>query len=325
MKNFGEKGIENPEINPQNAKHADHDLISRKFLISRFATVEKNGSANLYLAAKNLYAALYRQEDIKKLIQKSDKFPDRISTMEAPLSTPPKTIPAEEEFIEVFRKTLTRKIDYGECVSEEARGQLFQAMQLSEQTVIWTDGDNMGIPEQGLPGSKEQFYKIATAQFYNKMRQELARDRNVKRSDVLSVVATEGKMEFIENITKTFLQKQINTVILVEDRLKNIVQATDLIKKHAGEAISVFPVWVRQSEYKDKIEKGKSLEEWVSDFHAINTVGELMDLLKQNNIFVPENKVGSIFDLDGVLSDDKTRKEQQIGALIAAFKEKGWI
>ena len=328
MKNFGKSGIENSNINPHEVivtKNVDHELISKKFLISRFVTGEKIGSQNLFLAAKNLYAGLYYPENVDNLIDKSEDFPDRIDIMKTPLSATPKNIPTEEEFIEIFRRTLTREIDYGECVSEEVREQLAQVMQLSEQTVLWTDGDAAGAPEQDLPGSKEQLHKIASSHFYSKLRQELAQARKVKNSDVLSVIATEGKMKFIPDVTRSFLEKQINTVVIIEDKLNNIIQATDLIKTNGGEAITVFPVWVRQSEYKNKIEKGHNLEESMSENHAIDTINELMNLLKQNNVFAPENKVGAIFDLDGTLSDDKKRKELQINALIAAFQEKGWI
>ncbi|EKD33326.1 MAG: hypothetical protein ACD_76C00045G0012 [uncultured bacterium] len=328
MAKFGDRRITgNPETGSPEAegtRHKDYDLIFRKFLISRYATGEKLGSQNLYLAGKNLYASLYHPENIDSLIDLSEKFPDRIDIMKSPLSSKPETIPTEDEFVKEFRKILTRGIDYDKCISEAAREQLSRVAQLSEQTVIWTEGDSAGVPEKGLPGSREQLYKIAGTRIYD-IRKDIAKDRNAKRSDVILIVAEEGKMRFITDVVKSFHEKQISTIIIIEDRLQNIIQAIEMIKKQFGESVDVFPVWVRQSEFKDKTEDGKSLEECLFDYNAIDSISELMMVLDKNNLFSSEHKVGSIFDLDGVLLDDEKRRELQISALVAEFQKNGWI
>lgn len=307
---------------PENTRHPDYDLIAEKLLISRATTTEQFGSPNVAKAAEHLYASLYEPEEIDQLIMPNEKFPNRMAILKTPLTSSVTNKPSKEEFIAKVRHIMTHEVDFGQCLSLESRQAFLDIMRKSEQTVIWTNGDSKGIPEYNLPGSKEQLSKLAAAQFYNKARREIAHERGIDHKEVLSVVAIEGKMNFIQDIVKKFKDKGVERIFIIEDQMKNLIKAIDLIKK-TRENMDIFPVWIRQGQFKNKIEPGKTLEEWTKDLHAINDISELLPVLEKNNIF--DKKVGSIFDLDGPLHDDEIRKKIQTKAVIEALQEKGWI
>lgn len=326
MRNFNEcnfNSVEKELSNDDVKKNPDYDLIYEKLLISRWETSQRLGSVNLYQTAVNLYAGLYKPDDVEQLINPSLQFPDKIARMKQSLSVTAKNSPKLEEFVEKIRHVLTREVDYSESVPLEAREQLFQLMQLCEETIIWTDGDTKGVSELDLPGSREQLHKLASAGFYNKMRKVIAEDRSTDHRDVFSVVSAEGKMDFVLAIAEKFSNKGIKKVIIVEDRLKNLVNATKLIKQNSQ--LDVFPIWVRQGEFKNKIVDSKSLSECIVENNAIENISELTDVISGNFIITDQEKVGAIVDLDGVLSDDEKRKEIQCIAVIKALSKKGWI
>ncbi len=305
-------------------RHPDYDLIASKFLISKAVTTEKYRSPNVYQSAVNLYAALYKPEEIDQLVNPNEKYPDRIPTLKQQLSVKPVTVPSREEFIEKVRHATVSEVEFGECLSAEARKQLRWVMNKSEHTVIWTDGDGEGVPEYKLPGSKEQLKKLAAAQFYNNIRREIAQKKELLHADVLSIVAIEGKMKFIPKVVERFLEKEIKRIIIIEDRVKNLVDVIELIKQTAPE-MKIFPVWVRVGQWKNKIEAGMNLENCIKELHAISNISQLTTILEENNIFKEGVRVGSIFDLDGPLHDDDIRKKLQAEAVIKALIEKGWI
>jgi hypothetical protein len=297
-----------------------YDLFSEKLLISRATTTEQFGSPNVYKAAEHLYAALYSPDKIDSLIIPNEKFPDRITVLKKAFAIPSQQIPSKEEFILKVRHAMVSEVNFGECVSAEARQAIFDVMSISEQTVIWTDGDAAGVPEHNLPGTREQLHKIAAAKVFNQMRQDIAAERGNDRRDVLSVVAVEGKMKFIPAIVHNFREKGINKIIIADDRAKNLLAALELIRQ--TDDMDTFPVWIRQGMYKNKLE-GRTEEE-LQSLHPINSIGDLRRLLEENKVF-ENSKVGSIFDFDGVLSDDDKRKELQTKAVYDALKEKGWL
>jgi hypothetical protein len=304
--------------------HPDYGLITEKLLISRFSTTEQFGSPNIYKTAELLFASLYSPEDIDALVKPSPKFPDRMEIMKKSLSKAIQEIPNKEEFIKEIRHTMTNEVDFGECLSEEAKKQFKKVLEKSEETVIWTDGDSLGVPEKNLPGSKEQLKKIASAKFYNQTRREVAKEKGMDHKDVLSIAAIEGKIELIPQIVENFKKRGISKMIIVEDRIKNIVNAIKLIKE-TDENMQVFPVWIRVGMYKNKKEEGRNLEEWARELHAIENISELENILENNSVFENNVKVGSVFDLDGPLHDDDKRKEIQTKAVVEKLKKLNWI
>ncbi len=314
----------NPEACTDQSPHPDRDLIAEKLLISRATTTERFKSPNVYRAAEHLYAALYHPEDIDSLVEPNDKFPDRLDILKKPLSKNPLTIPSKEEFIAMLRHAMVSEVEFGECLSDDAQSQLRYVMEKSEHTVIWTDGDAEGVSEYDLPGSKEQLKKLAAAQVYNRMRRDIAQERGVDHKDVLSVIAIEGKMKFIPELVEKFKEEEIRRIVIIEDRVKNLVQAMGLIRETAPE-MEVFPIWVRVGQFKDKGEAGKTIDEWEKELHALSDISGLSELLEQNNIFETGIRVASVFDLDGPLHDDDKRKKLQTEAVIRMLGENGWI
>jgi hypothetical protein len=309
-----ESQINPPEGQLKNEKNInDYELIKKKYLISRFATGERLGAQNIYQAAINLYAALYDQDGVDELIDKSEKFPERIDIMKTAVGGSPKRIPDKEEFIAEIRRVLTRGVNYEEAVSEESKKQLFDIMRKCVHTVIWTDGDTLGVPEKGLPGSREQLYKMGSTKFYNKMRQEIAKEKNQERGEVMSVISVEGKMKRVLDIVEKFLKMGIENVIIIEDRIKNIEDARQIILENS--TLNVLSVLVQKDNSISEIED--------QDVHVINKFSEAGKILEDSIDFV--KKVGAIIDLDGVISDDEVRRDLQADALIKSFQEKGWI
>lgn len=314
----------NLDASLEDNKHPDYDLIAEKLLISRGTTTEQLGSPNVFRAAENLYAALYEPEKIDSLIASNPKFPNRMTILKKPLTNSSLKIPNKEEFIKKIRHAMTNETEFGECLSESAKEQFEKILAASEHTVIWTDGDSLGVPEHNLPGSREQLKKLAVAQFYNKVRKEEAQKRGVHHSEIFSIIAIEGKMQFIPEVVNKFAEKGIERIVIVEDRVKNLIKAMELIKKTSPE-MEIFPVWIRVGQYKNKIEEGHSLEEWEKELHAIKNISEIEKVLEENNVFSEEAKVGSIFDLDGPLHDDDVRKKIQTEAVINSLKKESWI
>ena len=313
--------------NPQEdspEKHPDYNLIAEKILISRAATTEQFGSLNVYKAAEILYASLYNPEDIEKSVKPNEKFPDRIEIMKKELGEQGDKIPSKEEFIAKVRHAMTMEVDFGKCLSNEAREQFKKVLEKSESAVIWTNGDYWGVPEENIPGSKEQLKKIASARFYNRTRKEIAKNKEINYKDVLSIMAGEGKIKFIPQIVENFRKRGISKLIIIEDMMENILKASNLIKEN-DENMEIFPVWVRVGAYKNKVKEGKSLEEWSKKLHAIENISELEKVLDENSVFEGDKKVGSIFDLDGPLHNDDKRKEIQTEAVIKALQKEGWI
>lgn len=293
-----------------------YKLIKEKYLISRFVTEEKFGSQNIYQAAINLYTSLYKQGEVDKLIDPSNKFPERMDVMKATIDRIPEKIPDQEEFIAEFRRILTRDVNYGEAVSEATKKQLFDIMQKCVHTIIWTNGDTTGIPEKELPGSKEQLYRMGLSQFYNEMRKKVAQEKNMKHKDVMSVISSENKMEFIHDMIEKFLKMEIENVIIVEDRISNLENAKEIILENSN--LEVLPILIQQEESRNKDKKEEK------DFLIAKDFSDIAKLL-ENRIDFAKEKVGAIIDLDGVISNDEKRKDLQVTALIKSFREKGWI
>lgn len=307
------------------SKHADYELIRNKINVCRGAATEKLGCPNVYQTAAYLYTALYHPDQGDQVIIPNSKFPDRLSIFQKSLSVGSLQIPSEEEFIKKMRHAMTQGVDFSECISENVQDQLRQVMERSEHTVIWTDGDGIGVPNQKLPGSKEQIKKLASAQIFNKFRRGIAQEKGIDHKEVLSVVAQEGKMKFIPEIIKGFLEKGISKTVIIEDRMKSLVVAMDMIKKEYPQ-MEVFPVWIRiDDREKNKFNSGKTLEEWTGELNAIDDIAKLVQLLQDHNVFEDNVKVGSIFDFDGPLNDDYKRKELQKEVIINTLQKNNWI
>lgn len=300
----------------------DRNLVAEKIIISRAAATERLGSANIHLTAENLYGSLYEPDKASDLADQNPEYPDRMDVLSAHLHSKPESIPSKEEFIAVVKHALTREVDFKECFSEVAKEQFYNAMAKSEMTVLWTEGDDTGVPERGFPGSHEQIIKVANVGFFNKMRREIAKNRGgVASCEVLSVVATEKKMRFIPKIVEKFERRGVERVVIVEDRLKNLIEAENIIQKLSK--METFPVLIKKGFLKEN--QGEKFAGTTHALHNLDGIQGLMLLLDAEGVFADNKKIGAIFDMDGVLSDDSVRKKLQADAVIDALKKKGWV
>lgn len=324
--------IEQAEETQEKTKHPDYDLIAEKILRCRAITAEELGSTNVYQAASYLYDALYHTKLIKEEISPSEKYPDRLTILTQELNLKPQKIPSREEFIEAVRHAMTKEVNFEDCLRKEEVGkemknvaeeQMKNLMEQSEKTVIWTDGDTYGVPEK-LPGSKEQFKKIAKASF-QEMRIEIAKKRGpeVARTEVLSVASMEGKMKCIPKIIEEFKTRGIEKIIIIDDLMGNLTRAREEINKISPE-IEVFPIWTRVGRHRDETAEGKTLEQWSDELNAIERIGNLKEKIDENKIF-DGRKVGSIVDLDGPIYDDDKRRGLQTRAVIESMERRGWL
>ena len=144
------------------------------------------------------------------------------------------------------------------------------------------------------------------------------------RKEVLSLAAIEGKMGLIPDIARKLEANDIRRVVIVEDRLKNLVSAKKAMQD-AVPSLDVFPVWVRVGMYRNKFESGRENAEWLEWAHAIDTIGGLSTTLESNHVFEDDIPVAVLFDLDGPLHDDDLRKTLQVDAVLAALLRHGWI
>jgi hypothetical protein len=306
--------------------HPDRNTVVDKLQVARASTTEELGSPNVYEAARRLWRLLYDREGAARIVGEEglEKYPDRRDIVSRRLELMPKSIPSEEEFAQAVRYVMTNKVDFGACLSPEAREQFEWVLRRTYTSLIWTDGDEQGVPERGLPGSREQLKKLAAARFYNRLRRDIATERGVDRGEALSVAAIEGKMDLIPEIAARLVERGVQRVVIVEDRLKNLIWAEDSIRLQAP-SLEVFPVWVRVGIYRDEFDKEMGPDESVRWSHAIDDIGQLSQMLEEYAVLEEGIKVAAIFDLDGPLHDDEMRKKLQTQAVMRELLERGWI
>lgn len=306
------------------ATHPDYDRIAKKLSAVRRSTTEKHGSPNVYLAAKLLYVSLYDQQEAVKIIPMPEQFPDREEIIRSKLSNVPSHVPTEEEFVSKIRDAMVRETDFSKGLTEETRDQFHRLLTSCEHTVIWTDGDGVGFPDKNLPGSKEQLRKIAANPF-NAMRGEIAKERGVDRGEVMSIVAQEGKMDFIPKMIAYFESRGIKTVILIEDRKKNIEQFLGIVAERDTD-IDIVPILVHKGRHGANIKQDvEAFERARGELNGIDDMSELMAKLSELRTFSEGKKVGAVVDMDGVLLDDDIRIKNQTDAVVKTLIANGWI
>lgn len=311
-------------------KHPDSEAILKKFWICNFVTQEMFGSQNTYRALEMTWTVLYDMENIDRLeISTSPVFPTRMEDLNKPVNLRNIKVPNKEDFVNKLRRILTREIDYDQAVTPEVKEQLYQLIKRGPVR-IWTEGDTKGIKneEYNFPGSHGQIFKISRAGF-NNLRKRYALENSNKESkidyhDALSVLATEGKINAVTKIVEEFLDKKINNIVLVEDRLKNIEKATEKIEKwlilKGITDVNLSTVLISKKE----IENTKPVTIGEGKFYKIKEFTQLEKIIKQDES-LNINFIGSIIDYDGVLSNDKIRQKVVGEKLIEFLSEKHWI
>lgn len=316
-------------------KESNETICLNNLQALRFAVTGKFGSANLHASADYLYRVLFEPQQLESVlaelkIKNSAQFPNKVQRFKTSLVPVSLTeIPSKDQFIKVVVTAFIKGTDFEACLYPGAR-QLLEDMIQAGPVRIWTAGDMHGVPEAGIPGSKEQLKKLALAginQVRNKVAKELlqrsglaAKDqKNYKmlRTEGLQVRAAEDKFALLENMAHEFESLQVHNIVIVEDRLKNLVKAVEIIQNKAPD-LNLHPVWLRQGIHE------KSSSEGIEPPPEIYQVSSLDELSRHLRIDATQH-TGFIVDYDGVLSDDLKRQELQNTAVYRALQEKNWV
>jgi hypothetical protein len=277
-----------------------------------------------------MYRSLYKSSEAEQLIQElhienSSEFPNRTSLLSKSLPVDATKMPTEEEFIAEIKRALGKDAHYETCVYEGAEEVLKNMARLGPVR-IWTAGD---IASAG------QMNKIGKTQMMSRVRKEVARehypygedpDAYIKeRTEILSVHVAEGakaKMTILPEIIEEFKEKGIESVVILEDNLNNLIKAETMTK---NEGFKVLPIWVRQGFYKDTLPKDSvhDLSFYVEKYNAQSDITHIGEVMQEQSI--NSSKPGFIVDYDDVIMDSKKKIEVQGEALVTALKNKNWL
>jgi len=305
----------NPEENNIEADPLYHD-VSEKLLTAWGTSTDELGSANIYRTAEYLYYSLYDPEEFaRRGVGQSERYPDRLPTLQKELPSRPEIVPEERVFIERVRHALTRETNYKEALYPETPAAL-RAMMETGPTIIWTAGDMVGFPERDIPGSKQQLQKIVLSEF-NELRREVAEQKNLPPNEVMRVAAAEDKLALLPEIFDGLKERDRQHITILEDRLHNLVAATELGRENG---FHVSPVWVREPRHGHKIPSGMT-EKDLEQYLIIQNIGEIIQPLKTN---APE-QTAFLCDYDGVLSDHQKRILEQNKAVVRALRAQRWL
>jgi len=315
-----------PHLDNEDREQKRSDLLREKFNACRGAVSERLGVTNVYKIAEYFYYSLYQPGEIDNLdINPDPNFPNKITNLKNPffLEEGKIAIPEKEEFIREVRKAMTRRTDFESCLYEGAIEELSHLARLGN-VIIWTKGDHAGIPELA-PGSREQLIKASSAGI-GRLRGQLSKETRRPRKEIITFAVSEDKLSDLPKILDSLKEKGVNKVIILEDTLKNLVTAVEIANQIG---LSVVPVWVRQGREKNKLPQQpiKEMDEWVTEYNSIDRIQDLSSKLTSLGINEPTGKgdVNFIVDYDGVISNDKIKREIQEEAVINILKEKGWI
>ncbi len=332
MKNFFESK-DHPsgfEENPLE-KMSEEEKLEEKLQVIRFSVNQKLGAPNNYLMAKYLYQVLSDPERIENIIEEldikdSEDFPFKTLIFRSALKNFENRKEDMDEFCRSIDNVLTRKVDYERCFYEGALDEV-EKMAGRGPVRIWTSGGVHGVKDLDLPGSNETLFKVAAAKF-GRIRNKIAREKSTEdqkrkfgdlRKDVISLSATEKKVGLIKGICESFARNGIDTIVVLEDRSKNLVSVMEEIKKHGD--FKIVPIWVRQGQNRNSIPKngGKTIDDYKNDFNSIDSIKDLESKLDES--LVEGEKVGFIVDWDGVISSDELRQKAQNRAVIEYLKK----
>ena len=128
----------------------------------RFANPKEFTHTNTYQFAKNLYEVLFRPETSGNVYDRigermRKQFPDGRIFSDHPSGFSVMSAPAEEEFIQEIRMAVTKDADYASCMYDGAPEVLRFLLERGTKTVIFTNGDHVGIPDLDLPGQSALF------------------------------------------------------------------------------------------------------------------------------------------------------------------------
>lgn len=291
-------------------------VVEEKFMISWFTPIERHGVANVHRTAELLYSSLYDPDAMENEIQSTAEFPDRADFFEAPLPEPPAGVPEREEFTEAIKDILRRGIDYRECLYPEALPALERLTERGRVTV-WSKGDTHGIPEADLPGSLQQFHKIA-ATGLGKWRAALAQKRGARRQDLLRLSVDEDKRAELPQLVRETIERGVRQIVVVDDVSENLAAARAEALRAGLRAIVIR---VNKRFEPEPNQPGRY--DGQRNHYEVQNVGDVPELVKR--LTDPGSKVDTLMDFDGVMSRDSVRLKLTKQAVIQGLRDRGWI
>lgn len=308
-------------------------LLGDKYLAAYKTVAAMYGVANVAATGALVYDSVFYPSGVLAawgIGESEPELPSLYDTLAAPLPGISDRLPGRDEFINRMRYAVTRGIDHRACLYQSADTVVESAM-LIEPVAIWTQGDVLGQAARTVfgrqqpawPGSHEQHWKVIGGGFAHSCY-ALAQaaigasapvsEKYLRAQTMLGVVARENKLsdEAVCGLAAYFKRLGVNQVAVYEDRLDNIRWLQSTLTSHG---IEVQGVWVRQGQYGKKGVIGDQ-----ENIRTIETIGEALELIQADR--APSH--GTIFDFDGVLSNQLARIEEQKRALASLFELNGW-
>lgn len=296
------------------------NIIKEKLAASWGSARDQLGVINNQRLAELFYQSLYLTDEFTEndIVERTGF--NRSEVLKENLNF--KSHPEKEVFIQEIIRTLVKEVDYKECLRPGAEEFVGEAMKKGLVT-IWTQGDVYGA--ENYLGSKEQLYKIILSGI-NELKRQRAQTVGLEKSEVLSVAASENKFTLVDNVLNEYKGKMISKIILVEDRLSNIIKFLNIVKKNNVQ-IDCVPVWVRQGNSMNDFPKdeGDSIEDYKQKYNAVDQISEVMASLEQKALIAESDKLGFVVDFDDVLSDDVKKMRLQAESVINKLKSKNWL
>lgn len=296
------------------------NLIKEKLAASWGSTRDQLGVINNQRLVEVFYQSLYLPNEFAEdEIVERPGF-NRAEVLRKNLNL--KVLPDKEEFIREILHALIKEVDYEACLYPGAK-EFVGAIMKRGLVTIWTQGDVSGV--ESYPGSKEQLYKLVLSGM-NDLRRQWAKKTDSERGEVLSVAAAENKFTLVDKILNEYKDRQIDKIILIEDRLGNIIKFLDMLKNNANQ-INCVPIWVRQGNSKNSFpnDAGKTIENYKQEYNAVDEIGRLTDQLEQKALIGRNDKLGFVIDFDDVLLDDAKKMRFQAESVINKLKSKNWL
>lgn len=301
--------------------------LKEKILAAWGSARDQLKAPNAYRLAEILYKSLYRPDSFAEgEIRDREEFA-REKTLRSPLGKNrlPATVPDEKKFIEAVRHALTSETNFDKALFPES---LETVRRLAEYgpICIWSAGDMNGSidpneAEKQYPGSREQIKRVAKSGLAD-LRRSLSKETGSPRHEILTMTAAENKIELLPQILEEAQKRKLQRLIVVDDRVSNILQAIDAAKE-AG--IEIFPIWVRQGLAKDNIPtETEGLEVWKQKLNAIDSIADLSEKLLETKA-LNSDSVGFLIDYDDVLSSDARRMDLQVQSVGAMLRRNNWI
>lgn len=279
------------------------DIVAQKYRASSGAMlVAARGSTQvdpriMRSTLELFYNSLYRPDSLE--VATAAEYCDYADNRQV-ISMPVANLPAPldlKTFINEASSVLLHHTDYERCLYPGAMDALTVMMNRG-QVVVWTQGV---VAEQ-----MAKTVKVGIAE----KRANIAAEKNMsteRRKELLTFGGSLDKLGDIERWADQLVKNGVETIIVVEDRVSNIIAALDILKK---KGINAIPIWVRQGRH-----GLKSPPEGVKpeDLNAINSISEFNQQFLEK--LVGDHKCGFLMDLDGVVCDDDIRFEVQSEAL----------